>query len=899
MGIDYQTEDPCACDTPLVGYRALSADEMYKHALRPDGPRSLTDRFGFSILFVNDQSTTSREFLREYGVDLCLRTSDRVRFAFFSGAGRAEVARNSNREIRSVGLIRRVMYAITGNVNAEVPDWTRLRPDGLVPLQNISEIKQALSLECNADPPLPGAEEAMRFAHRLGIGAHVPCIVAFSDFGESDVRVLPIGHLSLHETFTHVRAWIDNFYSSNREEIDRWGRVEEEIEHLAKQARFTLHSVQKWRENRLQKWRTLQQISSAIRLLEVGDDLDLRSIVQKSRSYADPTLVASLSGLRDSVQFVDNVPNYRSLLQNAESAFTSRCSLHDIEHALGACKYKLPAELVPGNIDEAIWLIRGVKFRPNGEIKKWWAEAHANFPLSNSRHSQLRAAWRSLASEKKLYARNERTELLRNLGDASIRDTSTEIAQNLSRWLAERLGIDLTAGDATSVAVENFGNAINDYVSKAIEIMPNWIVHIDPPLTLREALPLGEDIYSDPLKDDGHERLRVAAEFRDRQLDSIRAEVVKHTCELVSEDLQCSVRAIANVSDIYKLARENSLTLLQPLRRRLSDESIALGNDVPQTRQGPPTEVLSQLHNALDDYDRALRKISLPYKLDPLTIPITPSKYSSYIFGAKGGESDAKDQLGRQLNSVESAKRLHHDLTDTKGLDDLAEAPMYRLKQSFSDDLVSLAAQVAISRLDLSLCPRDAEILFEALSADELELAAHTVGCQPTIESLLIALGFYALSDTERYPTRLVQHVGTDDFDVFMAHNSQDRLDVLSIANRLRSRGIYPWIDIENMRPGTWVQDSLQTALSRCRSAAVFIGPHGIGKWEMAELRTLITRCVELTLPLIPVLLPQVNSIPPDLLFLGELEFVHFMRDVNDESALSKLMWGITGVKPD
>lgn len=67
-----------------MGFHAKSAEEMYRYVLRLDGERSLTDRFGFSIVLVNDNSPVCRDFASRYFVDLCHRTADRIRFVFFA-----------------------------------------------------------------------------------------------------------------------------------------------------------------------------------------------------------------------------------------------------------------------------------------------------------------------------------------------------------------------------------------------------------------------------------------------------------------------------------------------------------------------------------------------------------------------------------------------------------------------------------------------------------------------------------------------------------------------------------------------------------------------------------------------------------------------------------------------
>jgi hypothetical protein len=140
---------------------------------------------------------------------------------------------------------------------------------------------------------------------------------------------------------------------------------------------------------------------------------------------------------------------------------------------------------------------------------------------------------------------------------------------------------------------------------------------------------------------------------------------------------------------------------------------------------------------------------------------------------------------------------------------------------------------------------------------------------------------------------------GVGQYDVFLAHNSQDKSDVRTIAESLKQRGIRPWIDLEQIPPGCWFQDVIQAAIPAVKSAAIFIGPHGIGRWQAVELRTFVSQCVDQGLPVIPVLLPGVNDVPENLLFLRELNWVKFKNQLDEKEALDRLQWGITGKKVD
>jgi small GTP-binding protein len=137
----------------------------------------------------------------------------------------------------------------------------------------------------------------------------------------------------------------------------------------------------------------------------------------------------------------------------------------------------------------------------------------------------------------------------------------------------------------------------------------------------------------------------------------------------------------------------------------------------------------------------------------------------------------------------------------------------------------------------------------------------------------------------------------TGDFDVFLAHSSQDKPAVRVLAAHLKRRGLRPWVDEEQIPPGCWFQDVIQAAIPRVKSAAVVVGPDGLGRWEAVELRAFLARCVEHGLTLIPVLLPGVLGLPDDLAFLRQLNWVQFVNSTEEEDALAKLEWGITGQK--
>jgi hypothetical protein len=133
---------------------------------------------------------------------------------------------------------------------------------------------------------------------------------------------------------------------------------------------------------------------------------------------------------------------------------------------------------------------------------------------------------------------------------------------------------------------------------------------------------------------------------------------------------------------------------------------------------------------------------------------------------------------------------------------------------------------------------------------------------------------------------------------VYLEHNSEDKAEVLLVNEELKRRGIRPWIDVEEIPPGRWFQDVIQKAIPSVKSAAIFLGPHGIGRWQAAELRMFMAECVERGLFVIPILLPGVKGVPEEFQALRGLNLVKFHDRLDEKDALDRLQWGITGKKP-
>jgi hypothetical protein len=142
------------------------------------------------------------------------------------------------------------------------------------------------------------------------------------------------------------------------------------------------------------------------------------------------------------------------------------------------------------------------------------------------------------------------------------------------------------------------------------------------------------------------------------------------------------------------------------------------------------------------------------------------------------------------------------------------------------------------------------------------------------------------------------------EFDVFLAHNSIDKDQIKLINEKLKDRGMKTWLDVEQVRPGTSFQDAIQKAMSSIKSAAIFIGKHGLGNWQGLELKVILSMCLKQNIPVIPVLLPGVPDFPQDILFLNEFNYINIydgeiVNEIVDNRVLDLLEWGIKGKKTE
>ncbi len=140
-------------------------------------------------------------------------------------------------------------------------------------------------------------------------------------------------------------------------------------------------------------------------------------------------------------------------------------------------------------------------------------------------------------------------------------------------------------------------------------------------------------------------------------------------------------------------------------------------------------------------------------------------------------------------------------------------------------------------------------------------------------------------------------------FCAFLSHNSNDKLAVEELAQRLRAKNLEPWLDKWDRVTGEAWQPASEEALHDSATCVVFVGPSGLGVWQNEEIRSAIARRMTLLqqeerFRVIPVLLPGAvrgdRAWLPD--FLIATTWVEFRHTLNDETAFRNLERAIRGL---
>lgn len=134
-----------------------------------------------------------------------------------------------------------------------------------------------------------------------------------------------------------------------------------------------------------------------------------------------------------------------------------------------------------------------------------------------------------------------------------------------------------------------------------------------------------------------------------------------------------------------------------------------------------------------------------------------------------------------------------------------------------------------------------------------------------------------------------------EEYDVYFCHDEIDEDAVDQIAEQLKQRGLLPWVEKWDLRPGSIILEAHEEQIVHIRAAAVFIGRRGIGSLQKQQVISLLQQYVERDCAIIPVFLPDAPQesqidLPKQLQSRRPVDFRK-----QKPNPLEQLIWGISG----
>ncbi len=132
--------------------------------------------------------------------------------------------------------------------------------------------------------------------------------------------------------------------------------------------------------------------------------------------------------------------------------------------------------------------------------------------------------------------------------------------------------------------------------------------------------------------------------------------------------------------------------------------------------------------------------------------------------------------------------------------------------------------------------------------------------------------------------------------DVFFSYNWRDRGAVEAVARALREQGLTVFLDRWYLVPGRPWARALEEALNNCQAVSVFLGPHGMGRWQQREKELALDRQArDAAFPVVPVLLPGAE---PALGFLSLNTWVDMRAGIGDPRPMAVMAAAVRGQPP-
>lgn len=312
-------------------------------------------------------------------------------------------------------------------------------------------------------------------------------------------------------------------------------------------------------------------------------------------------------------------------------------------------------------------------------------------------------------------------------------------------------------------------------------------------------------------------------------------------------------------------------------------------------------EVLKKLALGLENFPRCVRDYDCP------EIPVIGSPWMEAFWGGflrmrhhelawrspihrafvmehVNTQSDTSKSTLVKVDLLDRAERLEKALKNTpysRDWDENIEEALSLAVQTDSNELTAILQMVQNSEKEDIIQEKIEQLAKKSEKGWIRELAQQAAQHKKNIDTFLIK---GIILGTKR---------SKGNFDVFLCHNKDDKPEVKKIGEKLNQRGILPWLDEWELRPGELWQRVLERQIERVKSAAVFVGKNGMGPWQQMEEDGFLREFVRRGCPVIPVLLPDTPREPELPVFLRGMTWVDFRKQ--DPDPLDRLVWGITG----
>ncbi|MBN3906584.1 MAG: hypothetical protein HWQ35_08495, partial [Nostoc sp. NMS1] len=747
-----------------MGFRAARAEDVYRYALRLDEPnRTLTDRFGFSLIVVNDDSPVCIEFLQRYFVDLCHRTADRIRFIFFSELDARELERNVRYDTPLQVILKMLPRTRRGypHWQNEYPErgvWDELRPRGFRPVHFPEQTLRKLNLDIQGFSAVPGRREAYRFAQRLGIGRHVPCIVVFNDIGSLSVDVMPIGEMSSNEIYYHVREWVDSFYEQNQSIFNSWSELEKNIEQLQKKANIPLLKIKEWQYSCRYSWDKLRIIAQAIfefSLLKENDRLGLVNLLEKyNKDYHFPDEV---------VRKLEKICNYwynpkigEILLQIEDNLVHTvgfeqlYNQLINILKELRVNNINCPA--IAKNVNKLKALSDELSKKERRRIVEYldWHKKRANSRLSYDKFRFIRKGWEYLLNQyyQDTHIQDEFKYIFQFIRQFPLSIKPKEGGEKTRDELAKYYTID-PKNEQWLAATYSFLNMICNYINTIQKTCPQWFIAKNPNITIREAIPLDNELGGDaqieripkdhPLftaifenPESIQEKKIIADECRTQCLKALRESILQYTL----------------IDDNFLKMRSSFLEILQEHRTQLELKVNEIQKEILSVgflkRKVTPEEI-QRIKNELDKYQSVVNQFIYPHKADTKVINVTISQplleacdlSNKSVANRRINQKDINTLIQEEIDSI--PRKEQNNLEEWNKFTQIAKkmSPQHALSYALEEAL-SQSTIEEVFNLSEEITPKNSISLKEKLNTSQKKFSnGKEINIEENINTLL------------------------------------------------------------------------------------------------------------------------------------------------------------------